>query len=61
MHAGNLMIDSNNNIIALDCGIMGRIDRETCYYVIEILKGFLNRDYEQVAKMHFRAGCFITA
>uniref|UniRef100_A0A3B0J0D2 ABC1 atypical kinase-like domain-containing protein n=1 Tax=Wolbachia endosymbiont of Aleurodicus floccissimus TaxID=2152762 RepID=A0A3B0J0D2_9RICK len=56
MHPGNLMIDSNNNIIALDCGIMGRIDRETCYYVIEILKGFLNRDYDHVAKMHFRAG-----
>ncbi|MGL9717798.1 MAG: 2-polyprenylphenol 6-hydroxylase [Wolbachia sp.] len=56
MHPGNLMIDSNNNIIALDCGIMGRIDRETCYYVIEILKGFLNRDYDYVAKVHFRAG-----
>ena len=56
MHPGNLMVDSNNNIIALDCGIMGRIDRETCYYVIEILKGFLNRDYDRVAKVHFRAG-----
>ncbi|MDR1139582.1 MAG: 2-polyprenylphenol 6-hydroxylase [Rickettsiales bacterium] len=56
MHPGNLMVDSNNNIVALDCGIMGRIDRETCYYVIEILKGFLNRDYDHVAKVHFRAG-----
>ncbi|WCR53920.1 MAG: putative protein kinase UbiB [Wolbachia endosymbiont of Ctenocephalides orientis wCori] len=56
MHPGNLMIDSNSTIIAMDCGIMGRIDRETCYYVIEILKGFLNRDYEHVAKMHFQAG-----
>lgn len=56
MHPGNLMIDNNNNIIALDCGIMGRIDRETCYYVIEILRGFLNRDYDHVAKMHFKAG-----
>ncbi|MCM1002274.1 2-polyprenylphenol 6-hydroxylase [Wolbachia pipientis] len=56
MHPGNLMVDSNNNIVALDCGIMGRIDRETCYYVTEILKGFLNRDYDHVAKVHFRAG-----
>ena len=56
MHPGNLMIDSNNNIIALDCGIMGRIDRETCYYIAEILRGFLNRDYDYVAKMHFKAG-----
>ncbi len=56
MHPGNLMIDSDNNIIALDCGIMGRIDRETCYYVMEILKGFLNRDYNHVAKIHFKAG-----
>lgn len=56
MHPGNLMIDNNNNIIALDCGIMGRIDRKTCYYVVEILKGFLTRDYDCVARMHFRAG-----
>ncbi|WP_253300070.1 2-polyprenylphenol 6-hydroxylase [Wolbachia endosymbiont of Chironomus riparius] len=56
MHSGNLMIDSDNNIIALDCGIMGRIDRETCYYVIEILRGFLTRNYDYVAKMHFKAG-----
>jgi ubiquinone biosynthesis protein len=56
MHPGNLMVDNNGNIIALDCGIMGRIDRERCYYVIEILKGFLNRHYDHVAKMHFRAG-----
>ncbi|MDF0607457.1 2-polyprenylphenol 6-hydroxylase [Wolbachia endosymbiont of Onchocerca gibsoni] len=56
MHPGNLMIDINNNIIALDCGIMGRIDRETCYCVVEILKGFLSRNYDHVAKAHFRAG-----
>ncbi|MGL9733140.1 MAG: 2-polyprenylphenol 6-hydroxylase [Wolbachia sp.] len=56
MHPGNLMIDSNNNIVALDFGIMGRIDCETCCYVIEILKGFLNRDYDHIAKVHFRAG-----
>ncbi|OEY86995.1 2-polyprenylphenol 6-hydroxylase [Wolbachia pipientis] len=56
MHPGNLMIDNNGNIIALDCGIMGRIDRKTCYYVVEILKGFLNRDYNYVAKIHFKAG-----
>ncbi|MBV0899867.1 MAG: 2-polyprenylphenol 6-hydroxylase [Wolbachia endosymbiont of Fragariocoptes setiger] len=56
IHSGNLMIDANDNIIALDCGIMGRIDRETCYYIIEILRGFLNRDYNHVANMHFKAG-----
>ncbi|UWI83027.1 2-polyprenylphenol 6-hydroxylase [Wolbachia endosymbiont of Howardula sp.] len=56
LHPGNLMIDNQNNIIALDCGIMGRIDRATCYYVIEILKGFLNRDYNYIAKVHFKAG-----
>ncbi|MCV3769500.1 MAG: AarF/UbiB family protein, partial [Wolbachia pipientis] len=56
IHPGNLMVDMNNNIIALDYGIMGRIDRETCYYIIEILKGFLNRNYDHIAKIHFRAG-----
>ncbi len=56
MHPGNLMVDKNNNIIAVDFGIMGRIDRNTSIYVAEILKGFVKRDYNHIAKIHFQAG-----
>ncbi|AXW84831.1 2-polyprenylphenol 6-hydroxylase [Anaplasma marginale] len=56
MHPGNLMVDSNNRIVAVDFGIMGRIDEETCVYISEIFIGFLSRDYRRVAEAHLDAG-----
>lgn len=56
MHQGNLKIAPNGDILALDFGIMGRIDRVTRRYYAEILLGFLKRDYHRVAEVHFEAG-----
>ncbi|SCV63725.1 putative protein kinase UbiB [Anaplasma phagocytophilum] len=56
MHPGNLMVDANSRIIVVDFGIMGRLDEETCFYITEILVGFINRDYRRVAAAHFDAG-----
>src|ERR1051325_7082087 len=35
---------------------MGRLDRETRYYLADMLIGFLSGDYRQVAEVHFAAG-----
>lgn len=56
MHPGNMLIDADGDIVALDFGIMGRLDLETRRHLAEILVGFLNRDYSQVAMVFFRAG-----
>ncbi|MEM8538028.1 MAG: AarF/UbiB family protein, partial [Pseudomonadota bacterium] len=56
MHQGNLKIAANGNIIALDFGIMGRIDEYTRRVYAEILFGFIRRDYKRVAEVHFEAG-----
>ena len=57
MHSGNILFDTKNkNIVAIDFGIMGRLDLKTRIYVTEILRGFLKRDYEHVANIHFEAG-----
>ncbi|MFQ5984083.1 MAG: 2-polyprenylphenol 6-hydroxylase [Alphaproteobacteria bacterium] len=56
LHAGNLFVDERGDIVAVDFGIMGRLDAETRRYVAEILLGFLNADYERVAEVHFQAG-----
>lgn len=55
-HPGNLFVDKAGNIVPVDFGIMGRLDKKTKIYVAEILRGFLTGDYEHVAKMHFDAG-----
>ncbi len=56
MHQGNLFIDKNGQIVAIDFGIMGRIDKMNRRYLAEILYGFIQRDYKKVAEVHILAG-----
>lgn len=56
MHQGNLFVDKHENIVPVDFGIMGRLDVANRKYLAEILYGFVQRDYEKVAKIHFIAG-----
>ncbi|MFN3615896.1 MAG: 2-polyprenylphenol 6-hydroxylase, partial [Rubrimonas sp.] len=56
MHQGNLKVRADGAILALDFGIMGRIDPLTRRTYAEILYGFLNRDYRRIAEVHFEAG-----
>ena len=55
-HPGNLFIGKDGEIIAVDFGIMGRLDKPTRQYIGEMLVRFLERDYLKVAKLHFEAG-----
>jgi ubiquinone biosynthesis protein len=56
LHPGNLFVDASGALIAVDFGIMGRLDRPTRYYLADMLLGFLTGDYERVARIHFEAG-----
>ena len=56
MHQGNLFVDQKGNIIPVDFGIMGRLDKYNRKYLAEILYGFIQRDYVKVAEVHFQAG-----
>ena len=56
MHQGNLFVTKNGNIMPVDFGIMGRLDKNSRKYLAEILYGFIKRDYKKVAEVHFLAG-----
>ena len=56
MHEGNLFVDDEGNIVPVDFGIMGRLDKYNKKYLAEILYGFIKRDYVKVAEVHFQAG-----
>ena len=56
MHQGNLFVDKEGNIVPVDFGIMGRLDKNNRKYLAEILFGFIQRDYRKVAEVHFQAG-----
>jgi ubiquinone biosynthesis protein len=56
MHPGNLFVDAAGNLVAVDFGIMGRVDKRTRRFLGEMLLGFLSGDYRRVAEVHFEAG-----
>ncbi|MGI3904068.1 MAG: 2-polyprenylphenol 6-hydroxylase [Janthinobacterium lividum] len=56
MHQGNLFVDIEGRLTAVDFGIMGRLGRRERRFLAEILYGFITRDYMRVAEVHFQAG-----
>jgi ubiquinone biosynthesis protein len=56
MHQGNLFINAEGRIAAVDFGIMGRLGTRERRFLAEILFGFITRDYHRVAEVHFEAG-----
>jgi ubiquinone biosynthesis protein len=55
-HPGNLFVDAEGRVHAVDFGIMGRLDPPMRKFLAETLGGFLRRDYRRVAQVHFDAG-----
>ncbi len=55
-HPGNMWVDPDGNIVAVDFGIMGRLDRRTRYYLADMLLATLARDYRRLAEVHVEAG-----
>ncbi|MEM1133849.1 MAG: 2-polyprenylphenol 6-hydroxylase [Pseudomonadota bacterium] len=55
MHQGNLFVKADGTIVAIDFGIMGRIDRRARYWLAEILYGLTMGNYKRVAEIHFEA------
>ncbi len=56
MHPGNLFVDQNSTIVAVDLGITGRINKKERRFLAEILHGFITRNYMRVAEVHIEAG-----
>jgi len=56
LHEGNLFVEAPAKLTAVDFGIVGRLGAAERRYLAQILWGFLQRDYERVAIVHFEAG-----
>ncbi len=56
MHQGNIFVDNSGQIVPIDFGIMGRLDKLSKRFLAEILFGFIQRDYRKVAEVHLVAG-----
>jgi ubiquinone biosynthesis protein len=56
MHPGNLFVDADGKLVAVDFGIMGRLGPKERRFLAEILYGFITRNYHRTAEVHFEAG-----
>jgi ubiquinone biosynthesis protein len=56
MHQGNLFVDAEGRVVAVDFGIMGRLGPKERRFLAEILHGLITRDYRRAAEVHFWAG-----
>ena len=56
LHEGNLFARAPAEVVAVDFGIIGRLGPSERRYLAEILWGFLSRDYDRIARVHFEAG-----
>ena len=56
MHQGNIFVNTSGDIVPIDFGIMGRLDKMSKRFLAEILFGFIQRDYKKVAEVHLIAG-----
>jgi ubiquinone biosynthesis protein len=56
MHPGNLFVDDDRKLVAVDFGIMGRLAPKERRFLAEILFGFITRNYHRTAEVHFEAG-----
>ncbi len=56
MHQGNMIIDEEGRLALIDFGIMGRLDVDARRTFAQIIFGFINRDYQHTAQVHFDAG-----
>jgi ubiquinone biosynthesis protein len=56
MHQGNLLVDKEGRVVAVDFGIMGRLGFKERRFLAEILHGLITRDYLRTAQVHFDAG-----
>ena len=55
LHQGNLLAAPNGDLVAIDFGIMGRIDVRARRWLAEILFGLITGNYRRVAEIHFEA------
>lgn len=56
LHPGNLFVDAQGNLVAVDCGIMGRLGLKERRFLAEILYGFITKNWYRTAQIHFEAG-----
>jgi ubiquinone biosynthesis protein len=56
MHQGNLLVEPDGTVVAVDFGIMGRLGLKERRFLAEILHGLITRDYRRAAAMHIEAG-----
>lgn len=55
-HPGNMGVDADGNIFAVDFGILGRLDQRTRFFLADMMVATLQGDYRRLAEVQVEAG-----
>ncbi|MCZ4280984.1 2-polyprenylphenol 6-hydroxylase [Kiloniella laminariae] len=55
-HPGNMFVGDDGRLVAVDFGIMGRLDKNTRFFLADMLVALLREDYVKLAEAHVTAG-----
>lgn len=56
IHPGNILVDKQGKIVLIDFGIIGYLEPKDRIFVAKVLYGFITKDYQMVADVHFDLG-----
>ncbi len=56
IHGGNIIVDEQNRVFLIDCGIVSFLPTRDRLAIARILHAFINGDYDKVADLHFQSG-----
>ena len=56
MHPGNIFVTADGLLVPIDFGIMGQLDFADRLFLARLLDAILNRNYDEVARLHYDAG-----
>jgi len=55
-HPGNILLKPDGRIVFIDFGMMGRIDEETKFKMVDLILGVINKDTEKITKTLLEIG-----
>ncbi len=55
-HPGNMGVDAEGNVFAVDFGILGRLDQKTRFFLADMMVATLQGDYRRLAEVQVEAG-----
>lgn len=56
IHPGNIIVDKTQRLVLIDFGMFSYLPERDRLFLAEIIYGFIQKDYDKISALHFKAG-----